>query len=221
MCLRKWSKHFMPWLTLFMLPSVSLLMLTVSQNWMMHSSVSTNTVKCFKSAVCTQRDSIYPDNIPSSTTINLSERLVPQMGYVPQLLNQNTLKLLRSLGTNQTVSKLLVKCYSPTSASTSWLPCVLTLLVMGCCKEHVYHIPLRNLVHLAFGYVQVPILTPLQFIGIGALANESEIGHEPTAVVISSPDLELNADANEDNEGNAVSGPTVLAHVHLAKTTRK
>jgi hypothetical protein len=94
---------------------------------------------------------------------------------------------------------------------------VSTLLTMGCCKEHVYHLSLRPLVNLTFGYVQVPILIPLQFTGIDTLANEPEIGHGPAAAVIP----ECNANANEDSKGDAVTKPTVLAHIHLAKTSHK
>jgi hypothetical protein len=65
---------------------------------------------------------------------------------------------------------------------------------------------------------------------IDTSANNSDLEDEPVApqhdediVSTHDNDNDNDPDANEDedNRGNAVAGPTVLAHVDMAKTARK
>lgn len=67
---------------------------------------------------------------------------------------------------------------------------------------------------------------------IDTSANNSDLEDEPAAIpqhdhgntsTHDNDDNDGDADANEDedNRGNAVAGPTILAHVEMAKTARK
>jgi hypothetical protein len=66
------------------------------------------------------------------------------------------------------------------------------------------------------------ILTFFHFPAIDTTANDSDIEDDDEDIASTHHD-DNNPDANEDedNRGNTVAGPTILAHVDMAKTTRK